>query len=247
MRRVNLIPMAGAGQRFADVGYTVPKPLIDVGGLPMAVRAAQSLPAADHWIFICRQEHINVYGLDRVLCEYFPGAEVITVDSLTEGQASTCLLAKSSLHDDDRLTIGACDNAMTWDRDVFFETVEMTDALIWTFRDSPVVEENPEMYGWVMVDKEQRVTGVSCKTPISKNPRKDHAIIGAFSFSRAAIFIHSVESMIAADRRLNGEFYMDIALDECVRLGYSVRPWQVDQYVCWGTPKDYEANKNWKE
>lgn len=30
-----IIPMAGAGSRFADAGYTFPKPLIDVNGKPM--------------------------------------------------------------------------------------------------------------------------------------------------------------------------------------------------------------------
>ena len=30
-----LIPMAGAGSRFAEAGYTFPKPLIEVGNKPM--------------------------------------------------------------------------------------------------------------------------------------------------------------------------------------------------------------------
>jgi len=57
MRRVNLIPMAGEGQRFIDAGYTTPKPFIDINGLPMLVRAAKSLPPADQWIFICRKSY----------------------------------------------------------------------------------------------------------------------------------------------------------------------------------------------
>jgi dTDP-glucose pyrophosphorylase len=246
MRRVNLIPMAGAGQRFADVGYTVPKPLIEVGGVPMAVRSAQSLPDADHWIFICRQEHIAQHHLDDVLRDHFAGAEVLTIDRLTEGQASTCMLATPSLRDDDMLTIGACDNAMVWDREGFDTASTEADAMIWTFRDNLAVEQDPTMYGWVAVDPEGLVTRVSCKVPISDEPRKDHAVIGAFTFRRASTFVHCVESMIAAERRLNGEFYMDVALDECVRLGYRVSPWEVREYVCWGTPKDYESNRDWQ-
>ena len=34
MRRVNLIPMAGQGQRFIDAGYKVPKQIIFVDALP---------------------------------------------------------------------------------------------------------------------------------------------------------------------------------------------------------------------
>ena len=67
MRRVNLIPMAGAGQRFVDAGYKVPKPLIEIEGLPMVVKAAKTLPPADQWIFICKEEHIRENGIDKLL------------------------------------------------------------------------------------------------------------------------------------------------------------------------------------
>ena len=66
-KRINLIPMAGAGQRFADVGYTLPKPLIPVAGKPMIVRAAGSLPKADKWIFVCRAQHLLSAPVEQVL------------------------------------------------------------------------------------------------------------------------------------------------------------------------------------
>ena len=53
--------MAGVGQRFVDGGYDTPKPLIEVDELPMIVQAANSLPVADYWVFICRKEHVLKY------------------------------------------------------------------------------------------------------------------------------------------------------------------------------------------
>src|SRR5919198_1269338 len=97
IRRINLIPMAGAGKRFADAGYAVPKPLIPVAGLPMVVRAARALPATDHWIFVCRTEHVRDAGIDLELKRHFSPATVLTVDNSTEGQASTCLIAAGEL------------------------------------------------------------------------------------------------------------------------------------------------------
>ena len=38
-----IIPMAGAGSRFAKVGYTFPKPLIDVKGKPMIQVVTENL------------------------------------------------------------------------------------------------------------------------------------------------------------------------------------------------------------
>ena len=238
MRRVNMIPMAGVGQRFIDAGYTIPKPLIKVNGTAMFIRAAESLPEADHWVFLCRAEHIEEYGIDVELRKRFPNADIVSVDYLTEGQASTCLLAKDLLKEDDQLTIGTCDNSMNYDRVAVNNRIKTTDALIWTFRNNSAVLQNPRMYGWVKVDANKKAIQISCKEPISDAPLHDHAIIGSFSFQRASTFFRGTESMIRKNRRINNEFYIDIALDECIRLGYNVFPNEVSSYTCWGTPQD---------
>ena len=245
MRRVNLVPLAGAGQRFIDAGYQTPKPLIEINDIPMIVHAAKSLPPADHWIFICRAEHIHEYQLDHVLKEYFPKADIVSVDHLTEGQACTCLLAEKLLRPDDQLTIGACDNAMGYDLAVYEAQIDKADAFIWTFRNNPSVLQNPKMYGWVKVDEAGKATHVSCKIPISETPMQDHAVVGAFTFKRADIFTHSVKSMIEKNRRINNEFYMDVALDECIQLEYKVSVFEIEHYICWGTPLDLLIYKYW--
>ena len=246
MRRVNLVPLAGAGQRFVDAGYVTPKPLIKINGVPMVVKAAKSLPNADRWIFICREEHIKNYGIDKELKYYFPNADIIPIVHLTEGQASTCILAKKLLHKDDLLTIGACDNAMQYNLDSFESKINKADALIWTFRKNRAVLDNPSAYGWVEIDVNEKAMSVSCKKPISNRPFNDHAIIGSFSFSRAEFFIECVEKMISENRRINNEFYMDIALDELIKLGFDVGLMEVINYTCWGTPKDLEREINVK-
>jgi dTDP-glucose pyrophosphorylase len=244
MKRVNLIPMAGAGQRFVDDGYDTPKPLIKVDDLPMIVKAANSLPAADYWIFICRKEHVLKYEIDKVLKNYFNNSKIISIDYLTEGQASTCLLARDFLDPDDQLTIGACDNAMNYNSEEFEKQIIQSDALIWTFRNNSAVLQNPKAYGWVEVDETGKALQVSCKEPISDNPLVDHAVIGSFSFKRAETFFHCVDYMIAKNRRINNEFYMDVAIDESINLGNVVRPFEVEQYICWGTPQDLNKYRN---
>jgi dTDP-glucose pyrophosphorylase len=238
---VNLIPMAGAGQRFADAGYTLPKPLIPVDGVPMAVRAAAALPAANRWIFICRHEHLRDHHLDRVLQQHYPGAVVLSVDRLTEGQAATCLLAADHLHDEDALTIGACDNGMHHDAQRLEALwTSGADAVIWTFRGHPAVLRRPAAYGWVSVDGDGWATGVSCKVPLSDDPLNDHAVVGAFSFRRAGDFKAAAARTIALNRRVNGEFYLDVVADQAIRDGMRVGVLEVASYVCWGTPEDLE-------
>ena len=247
-RRVNLIPMAGAGQRFVDAGYRVPKPLIDVGGLPMIVRAARSLPEPDLWIFVCRAEHVSEAGIDRTLHQLFQPCRVITVDHLTEGQACTCLLARDELRPDDFLTIGACDNTMTWDRATFERRFAESDLdfLVWSFRKNPAVLQDPSMYGWVRINEGGTANGVSVKVPISQTPMDDHAVIGAFSFRRAGLFLDSCDDMIRENSRIRNEFYVDNAINFSLARGAKGEPFEVDRYICWGTPRDLETYNYWR-
>ena len=89
-----LIPMAGAGSRFAAAGYTFPKPLIDVNGKPMIQLVVENLGLEGTYHFIVQKSHREQYNLDRMLNLIAPGCRVIEVDGLTEGAACTSLLAK---------------------------------------------------------------------------------------------------------------------------------------------------------
>ncbi len=247
--RINLIPMAGEGQRFKDAGYTVPKPLIDINGVPMVIRAAKALPAADKWIFVCRKDHLESSEIESSLLKYFPEAVIVTVDELTEGQAITCMLAREHIPDDAMLTIGPSDNDMTYDEDKvesMFDDIEV-DGWIWTFRHNPLVLRNPSMYGWVKTESNtNKAFEVSCKKAISDNPIDDYAIIGAFTFKKAKIFFDAVDSMVKINDRVNNEFYVDIAARHAILAGHNVRAFEVEHYIGWGTPKDFEEYEYWR-
>ena len=53
-----VIPMAGAGSRFADAGYTDPKPLIEVNGKPMIQLVLENLKIQGKYHFIVQQDHV---------------------------------------------------------------------------------------------------------------------------------------------------------------------------------------------
>ena len=78
-----VIPMAGRGSRFAQAGFTTPKPLIPVGGRPMIQWVIENIrPARPHrFTFLCLAEHLEQYPevpeeLRRLCpgCAHRPGA-----------------------------------------------------------------------------------------------------------------------------------------------------------------------------
>ncbi len=242
-----LIPMAGAGQRFADAGYKISKPLIPVTDrhtgkvYPMVAAAVKDIIGAagnGNIIFIYRSE--NGSGIISEISDQFPCAKFIGVDHLTEGQACTCLLAKDIINNDTPLFIGGCDNGMAVSPDRFSALSENSDVLVFTYRHNDCVLSNPNAYGWVKADENGAVSGVSVKKAISDDPMNDHAIVSSFWFRKGSDFVRCAEEMIASDDRINGEFYVDKVIDYCVAEDLRVKVLEVDKYICWGTPADYE-------
>lgn len=246
--RINLVPMAGEGQRFKDQGFIIPKPFIEVDGIPMVVRACKALPSADKNIFVCRKHHLHDYPIQDILEKYLNNVLIVTIDELTEGQAITCLAARNHIPDNAILNIGASDNDMVYDENIFEKMYQnpQLDGLIWSFRNNPAVLKNPKMYGWVETTPlTTKATHVSCKIPISEKPMSDHAIIGAFTFKKAKSFFDSVDAMVSSNARINNEFYVDVAIDFAIKSGLNIHVYEVDQYICWGTPNDYDEYKYW--
>ena len=250
-----LIPMAGAGQRFADAGYTVHKPAIMTVDRatgqekPMVVCATKDLPgvAADgsNVIYVDRNFH-KTDSVEDAIRAWYPQAAFITVDHLTEGQACTCMLVEPYLDPEQPLLIAGCDNGMDIDRDAFDALTKECDCIVFTYRHNEAVLANPNAYGWMIADAAGNITGTSIKKAISDSPMEDPAVVATFWFRRAAVFIEATKKMIAENDRINGEFYVDQTVKHVLDLGYRAKIFDIDRYVGWGTPADYEGyQKTW--
>ncbi|MBI1216283.1 MAG: nucleotidyltransferase [Alphaproteobacteria bacterium] len=244
-----LMPMAGAGSRFTEKGYTTHKPAIlttdrrSGNKLPMAVCAALDIPGigetGNKLVFIDRKFHRDD-GLEHSFREFFPRAEFITLDRLTEGQASTCLMASAVIDCVEELIIAGCDNGMALDEKAFDVLRAQTDVIVFTYRRHAGVLARPEAHGWVVADEAGTVTRVSVKKPVSDNPIEDHAIVATFWFRHGSDFVSLAKRMIAADDRINGEFYVDQCLHHALETGLRVKAFEIGRYLGWGTPADYE-------
>lgn len=244
-----LIPMAGSGRKFKDAGYKthqIALPVFDrhTGKkLPMVVCAAMDLPGVEddgkNIIFVDRTFH-KESGIEDRIRRYFPGAKFITTQELTNGQASTCLLAKEYLNADSELLIAGADNGMVCDIDKLNDLRHDCDVIVFTYRHNESVLHDPSAYGWMITDIGGNIKDVSVKRPISENPMNDHAVVSSFWFRTADIFIQAAERMIFENDRINNEFYVDESVKHAIRLGYSAKVFEISRYIGWGTPKDYE-------
>jgi NDP-sugar pyrophosphorylase family protein len=246
-----ILPMAGAGSRFSKKGYEKPKPFLDVNGYPMIVQAVNCLPETKNKVFICLDEHVKKYNIQELLKENYNNASIFTIDKITEGQACTCEigLINSKLNLDKPILISACDNSVYYDKEKYQKMLEdeTIDVIVWTFRNNPTSRNNPNMYAWLETDSNDYVMNVSCKKFDEKkhNLKTSHVIIGTMFFRKASYFMDGLHNNYQENIRSNGEFYVDDIINQNIKNGLRVKVFEVMNYICWGTPDDYETYLYW--
>jgi dTDP-glucose pyrophosphorylase len=212
-----VIPMAGAGSRFVAAGYMDPKPLVRVHGVPMIRVVINNLtPNEEHrFIFICRQAHLQAYGLSDKLARWAPGSAVISIEELTQGAACTVLCAKRLIDNDNDLMIANSDQYVDIDINEYLASMRARDL------DGQIMTMKASDPKWSFI-------GISplgyVSTVVEKVVISDEATTGVYNFKRGADFVAAAEAMIRKNLRVNGEFYVapvyNLLISEGAKVGY---------------------------
>lgn len=226
-----LIPMAGAGSRFKSVGYKLPKPLIDVDGLPMIAKVVENLNMDANFIFLVQKEHFETYNLEVILNLIASGCKIVVVDGLTEGAACTTLLAKEFINNDNPLIIANSDQIVEWNSNEFMYSFQENgvDGGIVTFTATEA------KWSFAKTDESGYVTEVAEKNPIS-----DIATVGIYYWKHGSDYVKFAEQMIEKNIRVNNEFYVCPVFNEAILDGKKIRTFAVPQMWGIGTPEDLE-------
>jgi len=224
-----LIPMAGAGSRFQQAGYTFPKPLIDVKGKPMIQTVVENLNVEANFIFVVQKEHREKYNLDALLNLITPNCKIVEVNSLTEGAACTTLLAKEHINNDAPLLMANSDQFAEWDSNEFmYKMVEQNvDAGILSFKST-----HPK-WSFAKVNEFGYVTEVAEKKPIS-----DIATVGIYYWAKGSDYVKYAEQMISKNIRVNNEFYVCPVFNEAIKDNKKIKTFNIEKMWGLGTPED---------
>lgn len=226
-----LIPMAGAGSRFANAGYTFPKPLIEVNGKPMIQVVVENLNVDAHYIFLVQREHYEKYNLKQLLNLIAPGCDIVQVDGLTEGAACTTLLAKELINNDQPLLMANSDQYVEWNSNevLYGFTADDVDGGIVTFKAT-----HPK-WSFAKVGSNGFVAEVAEKNPIS-----DDATVGIYYWKHGSDYVKYAESMIEKNIRTNNEFYVCPVFNQAIEDNKKIKIKQISKMWGIGTPEDLE-------
>jgi HAD superfamily hydrolase (TIGR01509 family) len=226
-----LIPMAGAGSRFEQVGYTFPKPLIEVFGKPMIQVVVENLNIDANFIYVVQKKHREKYNLDTLLNLITPDCKIVEVQELTEGAACTALLASKHIDNENPLFFANSDQFVEWNSNEFMYKMQESgvDGGIVTFKAT-----HPK-WSFAKLDDNGFVTEVAEKNPIS-----DIATVGFYYWKKGSDFVKYANKMIDNNVRVNNEFYVCPVFNQAIEDDKKIITFNIDKMWGLGTPEDLD-------
>ena len=231
------MPMAGEGSRFVRAGWTTPKPLIELRGVPLFQRAIGSVAIEGvdmKYSFIVRQEHIDKQHIDELIKDILPEARVFSVLKTTRGAVETCLVAEDAIDDEDAVVVMDCDLEFRSKR--YNELVANALALTADEADGGALvsfeSDNPR-YSYAQIDDNGRVLRTAEKEPIS-----NHALCGAYFFGSGKDFKRIAHQLLDDGTHGKAEFYVSLLYNYLLAEGKTVRLAPMEEYYSYGTPEE---------
>lgn len=227
-----ILPMGGAGSRFLNNGYIVPKPIINIEGKPFFYWSAMSVRKFVEIIditFVTLRQHVEQHGIDQLIYRYFPEARVIVLPEILPGPVYTCLEGVRDIDDDAPIIFNDCDHmfrSTAMNNMLKEETIDFDGALV-TFPSS-----EPQ-FSYVDFDAAGRVIGTVEKKVVS-----DLAICGAYLFRNVTVFRKTAEKYVG--NCSYSECFMSGLYNVLCAEGKRVVTYPLNFHLEFGTPEEYE-------
>lgn len=229
-----VIPMAGAGSRFAKAGYKKPKPFIDVLGKPMICHVLDNLDMPDaKFILLARKEHYDNEPETIQWIKNNYNVEFVLIDKLTEGAACTVLHAHRLINNDAPLLIANSDQIVDMNITDYINdsSARNLDGSVLCFQDDDT------KWSYAKIDDNGYIVEIKEKVVIS-----EHATVGIYYFAKGRNFVENAIDMFVRNERVNNEFYVapvyNYAIDKGGKFGiYSI---DMNQMHGTGTPEDLD-------
>ncbi len=241
------VPMGGSGQRFADAGYDLPKPLIDVDGRPMLAHVLADLADCERLICGVRAEHLETTAIATEILRLRPDARIVAVPGHKDGPVQTLLDAAHAIDPELPLFVHYADYATAWDFKQFRAWCELNrwDAALDAYTGALPHLGGPTRYAGLRTDGE-RVLEIREKHCFAENMRDGWHSAGGYWVRRAGDLLVAAQAVVDADTRVAGEWFVSTALGRLVAEGHRTGRFPLEFFHQWGTPEDLRTWQAWQ-
>lgn len=233
-----VMPMAGAGSRFYENGYMIPKPLMEIEGHPFLYWATESVAKyieVEDITFVVLKKHIEENHIDEVIHKYYPEAHIVEIKEVLAGATLTCMEGIKNIKDDLPILFNDCDHMFKCDS--YYESISKEEGKLLSYDGGLLTFfANTPQYSFVKIDENGKVTGTAEKVVVSND-----AICGAYFFKNAKQFREAAEKYMEACAYK--EYFLSGVYNVLCEDDADIRVFTCEYHINFGTPEEYEAAK----
>ena len=227
---INVMLMAGKGERFLKSNFTTPKPLIEINKLLMYEIVLNSFPKSD-------KDYLVTSSLIEENIKYKESIKKnkkissVTVKTPNKGQAHSLFLFLEKVNVNESFFVGPCDTILNLNN----FTDEDYDFIFITSVPTKYQIDNPQQFGFYDEEKKKFISKEKIKVTNHK------VLLGGFYFKNKNIFIECYKKMINNNDKAKGEFYLD-KIGNYIDNKVKIKNLVVSSPLSLGTPEELKNN-----
>ena len=243
-----VIPMSGFGERFRHVGYTLPKPLIEIDGKPIIAHVIDMFPGETDFIFICNQEHLDQpeYGMREKLEHYCPAGKIVGIPPHKLGPIHAVRQVEAMIDMERPVVVNYCDFTCYWDWHHFKEFVVKTgcEGAIPAYKGFHPHTLGSTNYAY-MRETNGWIQDIQEKQPYTDNRMEEYASSGTYYFASGKIMSDAFNATVDQALDVGGEYYVSLAYKPLLAENRPVAVYSLQHFMQWGTPDDVAEYNAW--
>ena len=243
-----IVPMSGFGERFKKLGYSLPKPLIEVEGKPMIAHVIDLFSKEDDFIFIVNEEHLKNknFNLYNKLKKYCPNGKIYSIPKHKLGPIHAINMIKSKIKKNEETIVNYCDFSCYWNYKDFKNFIEKhkPHGAIPAYKNFHPHSLNKTNYAYLKY-KNSNALDIQEKEPFTQNKMNEFASSGTYYFKNANLMFKAFSYVFEKNLEVNGEYYVSLAYKYLFKLKKTVLIYELQHFMQWGTPEDLEEYKTW--
>jgi len=228
-----IIPLCGIGKRFQDVGYTNPKPLIDVFDKKMICHVLDKLDSKEDHVFIIYHSSLEEYEFHIIIQQLYPHIYLIPIYKRTDGAAETILygidhILHNKLPHHSKMLLVDCDTL--YHINILEQLRDYDTNAVVCFEDNCT----KPIYSYVKIEN-GIITDIMEKEKISH-----YANTGAYFFQNIDELQMHCKIIITKNIRFKNEYYMSCVIKNMLESSAPFKPLIINKkhYSSLGTPEE---------
>lgn len=232
--------MAGKSQRFFDAGYSKPKYLTDLFGLPMIGHILNKFQNFSDVLLIVNEEDNAKYELDTVINGLHKTAKIVKIKRHSFGPSYSILKSSEFINISKKIIVHYCDFSGIWNS---YETVDLLnayDGVFVSFTGFHPSRINGTKFAYGRASSKKSLLEIKEKGSFTTKPEDEYASSGVYGFSTGKLMLESIVEQVSLDLQINGEFYTSLTHEIMLRRNKRIAVQDMELFYAWGTPEDLE-------